>query len=170
MKSWSCLMLSFRLLKLFILFFAFVCVRYWVIQQIWIPAEEHIQRIDRDDCLPDEAIFHAIGMADYQNIRRILARSAPLYIHPCKTPCCAQSSWLELSKECHLPLLVHFEHDLLEHQRLARWEELVIGTKNCPVILWKRDEEGNRQKMCAVRQRDSDGKIQWETEPCEKEE
>ena len=157
-------MTSIRLLKLFILFFAFVCVRYWAIQQIWIPAEEHILTIDRTDCFPDEAIFHAMGKSDYQNIRHILGSEA---VH-CVTKCCSQSNWLKLGKECHLPLLVHFEHDLLEHQRRARWEELVIGTKNCPVILWKRDEEGNRQKICAVRQRDSDGIIQWETGPCEK--
>ena len=157
-------MLSTRLLKLFILFFAFVCVRYWAIQQIWIPAEEHIRRIDREDCFPDEAVFHAIGKVDYQNVRHILASEA---VH-CLNECCAQSSsWLERGKECHLPLLVHFEHTLLEHR--ARGEKLIIGTKECPVILWKRDEQGNRQRICAVWNEDSGGNAQWETEPCSEE-
>ena len=156
-------MLSIRLLKLFILFFAFVCVRYWAIQQIWLPAEEHLRRIDREDCLPDEAVFHAIGKVDYQNIRHILSSEA---VH-CVTKCCAQSSWLKLGKECHLPLLVHFEHALQEHK--ARGEELIIGTKNCPVRLWKQDEQGNRKKICAVRLELDDGTIQWKEEPCVEE-
>lgn len=59
-------MTSTGLIKLFILFFAFVCVRYWAIQQIWIPAEEHIRQIERWDCTPDEVILNAIGK-NYRN-------------------------------------------------------------------------------------------------------
>ena len=157
-------MTSSRLLKLFILFFAFVCVRYWAIQQIWIPAEEHIRQLGRENCTPDEAIFHAMGKLEYHYI----FRSYGTYCKGTKRQCCMKYHSDFTSTECHLPMLVHAKHAILEH--LARGEEFIVGTKDCPVILWKRDEEGNRQKFYAVWYKGDDGTIQWETEPCPEEE
>ena len=159
-------MLSTRLLKLFILFFAFVCVRYWAIRQIWIPAEEHIRQIERRDCTPDEAILNAMGK-DYF---RPLTRSVSMLVAGATKCDWARIHFIDAldNKECHLPMLVHAEHTVLKYKK--RGEEFIVGTKDCPMILVKWDQLGNRKRFCAVRNENDDGKIQWETEPCPEEE
>ena len=156
-------MRSALLLKLCIFVFVLIFIRYWAIQQIWIPAEEHIRQLGRENCTPDEAIFHAMGKLEYHYI----FRDYGTYCKGTERQCCMKYHSKFTSTECHLPILIHAKNAILEHQ--ARGEEFIVGTEDCLLLLTKMDEQGNRQKFYAVWYKGDDGRIQWNVEPYEQE-
>lgn len=157
-------MRSALLLKLCIFVFVLIFIRYWAIQQIWVPAEEHIRQIERWDCTPDEVILNAIG----KNYRNPFSNSVSMLVSGATKCSWDQKEFRENGpKECHLPMLIHAKHALLQHW--SKGKEFIVGTKDCPLILWKREEQGKRQKFYAVWYKGDDGRIQWNVEPYEQE-